>query len=131
MNKSSPLLAAALGLALTAGSAYAQVGQHASGSAWPSYPAPVADDARPNAPAVPGSSSAQLSALLQDWDRAGFSAPSKPAQGFVYGRNGRVTSGGEYHAMVSLMRSAIRDSREGRDQEALATIARARTLLGR
>lgn len=128
MTKLSPLLAVAL--ALTAGSAYAESSQHLCGSARPAFPALVANSSAESAPAAPGSSAASLSALLRDWDRAGFKAPMKPAQARVYGRAGYVTSGSEYHAMVSLIRSAIRDSAEGRDQDALTKIARARALLG-
>ena len=79
---------------------------------------------------LPLPASTALSGLLRDWDRADFTAPSKPGQTFVSGRGGYVTSGPEYHAMVSLIRAAIRESREGHDQDALATIAKARTLLG-
>lgn len=94
MSKSSPLLATVFGLAFTASSAYAETGQYGLGSAQSSYSAAVADGVVANPAAALSSSAAQLSALLQEWDRAGFSAPSKPAQALVYGRNGRVTSGG-------------------------------------
>jgi hypothetical protein len=77
----------------------------------------------------PGTSVASLSALLTEWDRAGFLPPSKPAQHRVYGRNGYVTNGPGYNAMVSLIRSAENDVREGREREAAMDIARARTLL--
>jgi len=130
MTKKSALLAATFAFALTAGSAYAQSSQYAFGSARSaSYQAAVANGSAPNALAIPGSSAAPLSALLRDWDRAGFSAPSKPAQARVYGRDSIITSGGEYHAMVSLIRSAIRASAEGRDQDAIGKIERVRTLL--
>ncbi len=129
MTTKSALLAATFAFALTAGSAYAQSSQYAFGSARSAYPAAVANGSAPNALAIPGSSAAPLSALLRDWDRAGFSAPSKPAQARVYGRDSITTSGGEYHAMVSLIRSAIRASAEGRDQDAMGKIERVRTLL--
>jgi hypothetical protein len=41
-----------------------------------------------------------------------------------------VTDGPGYNLMVSLVRSAAVDSRQGREQEALAKIARVRRLLG-
>ncbi len=129
MTKKSALLAATVAFALTAGSAYAQSSQYAFGSARSAYPAVIANGSAPNALAIPGSSAAPLSALLRDWDRAGFSAPSKPAQARVYGRDGITTSGGEYHAMVSLIQSAIRASAEGRDQDVISKIERVRTLL--
>jgi hypothetical protein len=65
-----------------------------------------------------GSSVLQLNALLAEWDQAGFSAPSKPSQYHVYGRNGHVTTGEGYNHMVSLIRSAVSATREGRDRDA-------------
>ena len=75
-------------------------------------------------------SAAQLGALGAEWDRIGFSPPSKPGQFRVYGRGGHVTDGPAYNLMVSLIRSAAIDSRQGREQEALIKIARVRRLLG-
>lgn len=49
-------------------------------------------------------------------------SPSKSMQYRVYGRVGYVTDGPGYNAMVSLIRSAARDSRAGRDEEALVKI---------
>jgi hypothetical protein len=82
----------------------------------------------PETPAA-GASAAALQSLLEDWDRIGFQPPSKPAQYRVYGRDGYVTSGPGYNYMASLIRAAVADSRAGRDREALAKIATARTLL--
>jgi hypothetical protein len=76
-----------------------------------------------------GTGVTSLSALLAAWDRAGFVPPSKPGQFRVYGRNGYVTSGPGYNAMVSLIRSAVNDVREGRAREAESKIASARGLL--
>jgi len=76
------------------------------------------------------SAAAVLNVLLADWERIGFSAPSKPMQHRVYGRDGHVTDGPGYNVMVSLIRSAAIDSRAGRDQEALAKIGRVKRLLG-
>jgi hypothetical protein len=75
-------------------------------------------------------SAAELNALGTEWDRIGFSPPSKPSQFRVYGRDGHVTDGPGYNLMVSLVRSAAIDSHQGREQEALAKIARVRRLLG-
>jgi hypothetical protein len=75
------------------------------------------------------SSAASLRTLLAEWDRAGFVTPSKPGQYRVYGRNGYVTNGPGYFAMVSLIRSATRDVQEGRDRNAQIKIANARGLL--
>jgi len=76
------------------------------------------------------SSAAALNVLFADWERIGFSAPSKPMQYRVYGLDGQVTDGPGYNVMVSLIRSAAIDSRAGRDQEALAKIGRVKRLLG-
>jgi hypothetical protein len=74
-------------------------------------------------------SAASLNALLAEWDHAAFNAPGKPGQSRIYGRDGYVTTGGGYNFMVSLIRSAASDVREGRDQEAAPKIAKARLLL--
>ena len=42
-----------------------------------------------------------------------------------------MTSGPGYNAMISLIRSAVRNTVEGRDGEALASIVQARNLLRR
>jgi hypothetical protein len=70
-----------------------------------------------------------LSALQSEWDRADFEAPSKPSQYRVYGRDGYVTSGPGYNAMVLLMRSAETEVQEGRDRKAATDIAEAKSLL--
>lgn len=77
----------------------------------------------------PGSSATALQELFADWDRIGFSAPSKPGQSRVYGRGGYVTSGPGYNTMVTLLRIAAADSRAGHDEEALEKIAKVRNLL--
>ena len=108
------LFAAVAALAVTAGSsAYAQTRPASSGQA--DY----------------SDSAAALNALLADWNRIGFSTPSKPAQYRVYGRDGHVTNGPDYNAMVTLIRLALEDSREGRDLAALAKVAKVRSLLDR
>jgi hypothetical protein len=71
----------------------------------------------------------QLNALLAEWDQAGFGTPSKPSQYRVYGRNGHVTSGEGYNHMVSLIRSAASDIREGRTRDGATKIAEASRLL--
>ena len=76
-----------------------------------------------------GGSVVSLNALLAEWDRAGFVAPTKPSQYRVDARNGYVASGPGYNVMVSLIRSAVKDTREGRDRDAATQIAKARSLL--
>lgn len=89
----------------------------------------AADAATLQARPEPGDGAASLRALLAEWDQAGFSPPSKPAQYRVYGRDGFVTSGPGYNAMVSLIRSAIADARAGRDRDAAIKANKARGLL--
>ena len=72
---------------------------------------------------------ASLNALFTEWERAGFNNPSKPAQYRVYGRNGYVTDGPGYNAMVLLIRSAVKDTKEGHDGDAAPRIAKVRRLL--
>jgi hypothetical protein len=80
---------------------------------------------------APYGSAGALNTLLADWNRIGFSTPSKPAQYRIYGRDGHVTNGPDYNAMVTLIRLALEDSREGRDQAALAKVSKVRSLLDR
>jgi hypothetical protein len=70
-----------------------------------------------------------LAALLTEWHRAAFIPPSKPSQYRVYGRNGYVTSGSGYNAMVALIRSALQDDAAGREQDAAAKAAGAEGML--
>jgi len=72
---------------------------------------------------------ASLTALFTEWDRAGFAAADKPGQFRIYGRDGYVTSGPEYNAMIELIRSAANAARHGCTAEAKAKIATARRLL--
>jgi hypothetical protein len=80
-------------------------------------------------PAYSESNVAALTALFAEWDRAGFNAPSKPGQYRVYGRDGYVTSGPGYNTMVSLIRTATNDVRNGKDHDAPTETAKARSLL--
>jgi hypothetical protein len=70
-----------------------------------------------------------LSTLLAEWDQAAFNPPGKPSQYRVFGRNGYVTSGPEYNAMVALIRSAVADAAAGHGRAETLDIARARGLL--
>lgn len=83
----------------------------------------------PSIQPVSGSSAPALAALLADWNAIAFDTPSKPAQYRVFGRNGHVTDGPTYNTMVTLIRLALKESREGRDQEALEKVAKVRGLL--
>ena len=78
MTKSRTLLAAAFAtLALGAGTAFAGSEQYPSGPVLLTYSAEAVGGIGVVAHSVPAGNAAQLSALLRDWDRAGFSAPSQ------------------------------------------------------
>lgn len=117
--------ALAMGAAVTAHAENERSSNRAVRSAYSGAITEVADKTYLEA----GSDVTSLTALFAEWDRAGFAAPSKPGQSLVHGRNGYVTSGPGYNAMVSLIRSAANDTREGRDHDAAAKIAKARSLL--
>jgi hypothetical protein len=58
--------------------------------------------------------SAPLSALVERWDAIAFSAPSKPAQMRVLGRDGRESSAAEVSYLSGQIRVAAKACREGR-----------------
>lgn len=123
------MLAAATAFAVSAAvTAHAGNERSPDGTAPPAYSGVTAGVVDTTGSEV-GSSVASLNALLAEWDQAGFVAPSKPSQFRVYGRNGYVTSGPGYNVMVSLIRSAVKDTREGRDRDAATKIAQARSML--
>ena len=123
------MLVAAAALAVGAAStAHAENEQSPYSAVRPAYADSVTGGAENTYPEA-GSSAASLSALRAEWDRAGFIPPSRPAQYRVYGRDGYTTSGPGYNAMVSLIRSAVNDAREGRARDAETKVAKARSLL--
>jgi hypothetical protein len=123
------MLMAAAALAVGAAStAHAENEQSPYSAVRPAYADSVTGGAENTYPEA-GSSAASLSALRAEWNRASFNPPIKPTQYRVYGRNGYVTSGPGYNAMVSLMRFAVNDTREGRARDAQTKIAKARNLL--
>jgi hypothetical protein len=126
MIRKNTLIPAAFSFVAFTGSAHGEINQHTIAPARQLYPAAGA-----STQVFPGSSALPLGHVLRNWERAGFSPPSKPAQARVHGRSGAVISGGEYGGLISLIRSAIRDSAEGRDQDAVGKIARVRMLLAR
>ena len=97
------------------------------GAAQASAPSAAFVTSSPGSPA--GGNVASLKTLLAEWDRASFTPPCKPNQHRVYGRNGYVTTGPGYYALASLIRSAQAETVQGRDPQAAAHIAKARTLL--
>lgn len=119
------ITALAVGAAVTA---HAETQPSTHGTGEPAYSGGITEVAD-EASSASGNHTASLTALLAEWDKAGFAAPSKPGQYRVYGRNGYRTSGAEYTAMASLIRSAVNDSRRGRDRDATMKIATAQSLL--
>jgi hypothetical protein len=133
INTGTRVVLAATFAAFTAiaGPAFAQGDAGRPGGTLQMQPTATIEGTAPGAASAPGGSAAGLNALVRDWDRAGFDAPSKPLQYRVTGRNGYATDGAGYAAMVTLIRSATKDSRDGREQDALVKIASARHLLDR
>lgn len=127
MTRTRILLAAAL--AVVSGSTYAQSKPYSPDTVWRSNSAPITDRSESDAPLIRGSSSAALNVLFSEWDHAAFNPPGKPGQSRVYGRDGYVTTGGGYNYMVTLIRSAATDVREGRDRDAAPKIATVRRVL--
>ena len=119
------ITALAVGAAVTA---HAETQPSAYRAGQPAYSGAITEVAD-KASSVSGNHAASLTALLAEWDRAGFAAPSKPGQYRVYGRNGYMTSGPGYDAMASLIRSAVNDARQGRHRDATMKIATAQSLL--
>jgi hypothetical protein len=119
----------AIAAALAVGTAHAENQRPSNSAARPHYLGITSESADKTYSGAESSVVASLNALLADWDRAGFVAPSKPGQYRLYGRNGYVTNGACYNAMVSLIRSAVSDTQQGRDHDALTKIAKARRLL--
>jgi hypothetical protein len=122
---SAAITALAMGAAVAAHADNEQTRQSAAQPAYSGALAEVADATY----AEVGTNIASLTSLLTEWDQAGFAAPSKPSQYRVYGRNGYVTSGPEYNAMVSLIRGAVNDASQGRVHDAENEVAKARSLL--
>jgi hypothetical protein len=119
------ITALAVGAAVTA---HAETQPSAYSAGQPAYSGAITEVAD-KASSVSGNNAASLTALLAEWDRAGFAAPIKPGQYRLYGRNGYMTSGPGYSAMALLIRSAVNDSRQGRDRDAATKIATAQNLL--
>jgi len=72
-----------------------------------------------------------LSSLMSEWNAISFAAPSKPGQGYVSGRNGHVTSGGQFNYMQGQIRQAHAACERGDGASALQHISAVRDLLDR
>jgi hypothetical protein len=72
-----------------------------------------------------------LTSLVNEWNAISFAPPSKPAQTIVAGRNGYVTSGGQFNSMTELMRQARAECDRGDTASAMQDIAAVQDILGR
>ncbi len=76
-----------------------------------------------HAQAAPGGScQGALSALLSEWNAIAFEPPSKPGQANVAGKDGHVTSGGDYNYMTGLIRKASMECDRGEAASAMQHI---------
>jgi hypothetical protein len=124
------LLAALTVLAAgTVASAYAETVHSSQFALQPVHAGVLSEPAASSVNLQHGRNAASLNALLVEWHQAGFITPSKPAQSHVYGHNGYETSGPGYYTMISLIRSAENDARQGRERDETASIAEAQSLL--
>jgi hypothetical protein len=80
------------------------------------------------APAI-GSCRSALTALASEWNEIAFMAPGKPGQAIVTGREGYVTTGGDFNFMVGHIRLARVACDRGDDASALRSIAAVRDIL--
>lgn len=84
----------------------------------------------PNAQAATDAScSAALQSVSAEWDAAGFSVPSKPAQMRVVGRDGRTESGAQVTFMRTQLLLATKECNAGNDSAAMKHIAAVHNLL--
>ncbi len=72
-----------------------------------------------------------LASLVNEWNAISFAPPSKPAQTIVVGRNGYVTSGGQFNSMTELMRQARAECNRGDTTSAMHDITAVQDLLSR
>jgi hypothetical protein len=72
-----------------------------------------------------------LISLLNEWSAISFPPPSKPGQAIVTGKDGHVTSGGQFNYMTGLMRQARAECDRGDSASAMQDIAVVRDRLNR
>src|SRR5579859_1041512 len=83
--------------------------------------------AQPTAPLGPCQTA--LGALAAQWQAISFEPPSKPAQMIVAGRNGYVTTGGQYNVMTSHIRAAHLACERGDGEAAMQHISAVHEIL--
>jgi hypothetical protein len=72
-----------------------------------------------------------MSALLSEWRAISFEPPSKPGQANVAGKDGHVTSAGQFNYMAGLIREASMECDRGDAAAAMQHINAVRDGLGR
>jgi len=72
-----------------------------------------------------------LTSLVNEWNAISFEAPSKPAQAIVAGKDGHVTTGGQFNYMTGLIRQAHQECDRGDAASAMEHIAVVRERLDR
>jgi hypothetical protein len=83
-------------------------------------------------PALAGNScQGELASLASEWNAVSFEPPSKPGQAIVAGKDGHVTSGGQFNYMTGLIRQAHAECDRGDASSALQDIAIVRDRLDR
>jgi hypothetical protein len=64
-----------------------------------------------------------LTSLVNEWNAISFAPPSKPGQAIVAGKDGHVTSGGQFNYMTGLIRQARLECDRGDAASAMEHIA--------
>jgi hypothetical protein len=64
-----------------------------------------------------------LASLVNEWNAISFAPPSKPGQAIVAGKDGHVTSGGQFNYMTGLIRQARAECDRGDAAAAMQDIA--------
>jgi hypothetical protein len=83
-------------------------------------------------PALAGNScQGELASLANEWNAISFSPPSKPGQTIVAGKDGHVTSGGQFNYMTGLIRQARAECDRGDTASAMQDITIVRDRLDR
>jgi hypothetical protein len=73
----------------------------------------------------------ELVSLANEWNAISFAPPSKPGQTIVAGKEGHVTSGGQFNYMTGLIRQAHAECDRGDTASAMQDITIVRDRLER
>src|ERR1700733_3111865 len=72
-----------------------------------------------------------LSTLLNGWSASSFPPPSKPGQALVVGKDGHITSAGQFNYMTGLIRQARIECDRGDTASAMQNVAAVQDALDR